>query len=162
LRPRSRFRRRGADWSAFDGGRAAVPLAAARAKARELHATVREGRDPLSERDADAAKAKAEAAKAQAAEVAFAQVADMFIAAHEASWRSSKHRQQWHNTLRDYVLPALGDLPVGTVDTGAVVKIIEPLWREKTETASRVRGRIESILDYAKARGGREGENAAR
>jgi hypothetical protein len=76
----------------------------------------------------------------------------MYIAAHEASWRSSKHPQQWRNTLRDYVLPVFGELPVATVDTGAVVKIIEPLWREKTETASRVRGRIESVLDYAKAR----------
>jgi hypothetical protein len=143
-------------------GRSAVSLAAARSRARELHAAVREGRDPLAERDAEAAKAKADAAKAEAAAMTFSDVADMYIAAHEAAWRNPKHRQQWHNTLRDYVLPVIGDLPVGSVDTGAVVKIIEPLWREKTETASRVRGRIESILDYAKARGWREGENPAR
>jgi integrase len=143
-------------------GRTAVSLSAARAKARELHAAVREGRDPLNERDSEAKKAKADAAKAEAAAMTFGNVADMYLAAHEQSWRNPKHRQQWHNTLRDYVLPAIGDLPVGSVDTGAVVKIIEPLWREKTETASRVRGRIESILDYAKARGWREGENPAR
>ena len=143
-------------------GRTAVPLSQARAKARQLHAAVREGRDPLAEREAEKAKAQADAAKAKAAAMTFVEVADMFLAAHEQSWRNPKHRQQWQNTLRDYVLPAIGDLPVGSVDTGAVMRIIEPLWREKTETASRVRGRIESILDYAKARGWREGENPAR
>src|SRR5262245_43520289 len=143
-------------------GRTAVKLAAARARARQLHAMVHEGRDPLAERDAEAAKAKADAAKAQAGAITFAQVADMYLAAHERGWRNPKHRQQWHNTLRDYVLPVLGNLPVGSVDIGAVVKIVEPLWREKTETASRVRGRIESILDYAKARGWRTAENPAR
>jgi integrase len=143
-------------------GRTAVKLAAARARARGLHAAVREGRDPLAERDAEAAKAKADAAKAQAGTITFSQVADMFLAAHERGWRNSKHRQQWTNTLRDYALPAIGDLPVASVDTGAVMKIIEPLWRAKTETASRLRGRIESILDYAKARGWRTAENPAR
>jgi integrase len=143
-------------------GRTAVPLSQARAKARQLHAAVREGRDPLAERDAERAKAQADAAKAKAAAMTFGEVADMYIAAHEQSWRSPKHRQQWHSTLRDYVLPAIGDLPVGSIDTGAVMKIIEPLWREKTETASRVRGRIEAVLDYAKARRWREGENPAR
>jgi hypothetical protein len=83
----------------------------------------------------------------------FREVADMYVAAHEAGWRSQKHIQLWHSTLRDYVLPAIGNLPVASVDTGAVIKIIEPVWRERTTTASRVRGRIESVLDYAKARG---------
>jgi integrase len=72
------------------------------------------------------------------------------------------HRGQWRNTLRDYVLPVIGGVAVAAVDTSAVIKIIEPLWLHRTETASRVRGRIESILDYAKARGWREGENPAR
>jgi integrase len=143
-------------------GRTAVSLSAARARASQLHAVVREGRDPLAEREAEKAKAQADTAKARAAAMTFGEVADMYMHAHEASWRSPKHRQQWHNTLRDYVLPAIGDLPVGSIDTGAVVKIIEPLWREKTETASRVRGRIEAVLDYAKARRWREGENPAR
>jgi integrase len=70
----------------------------------------------------------------------FAEVADMHVASHEAGWRSPRHRQQWRHSLRDYVLPAIGELPVSRVDTGAVMKIIEPLWREKTETASRLRG----------------------
>jgi integrase len=143
-------------------GRTAVSLVAARARARELHQAVGEGRDPLAEREAEAAKAKADAAKVQAGAMTFGAVAGMYVDAHEASWRSPKHRQQWHNTLRDYVLPVIGDLPVESVDRGAVLKILEPLWREKTETASRVRGRIETILDYATARGWREGENPAR
>ena len=143
-------------------GRAAVKLAQARVKARELHAIVREGRDPLAEREAAKAKRDADEAEAKAGAISFAQVTDMFLAAHERSWRNPKHRQQWRNTLRDYVLLAIGETPVGAVDTGAVTKIIEPLWRTKTETASRVRGRIEAVLDYAKARGWREGENPAR
>ena len=89
----------------------------------------------MGEREAEQAKRDADAAKAQAGAITFAQVADMFLDAHEASWRNPRHRQQWRNTLRDYVLSAIGDLPVGSVDTSAVVKIIEPLWREKTETA---------------------------
>jgi hypothetical protein len=87
-------------------GRTAVSLVAARARARELHQAVGEGRDPLAEREAEAAKAKADAAKVQAGAMTFGAVAGMYVDAHEASWRSPKHRQQWHNTLRDYVLPA--------------------------------------------------------
>jgi integrase len=143
-------------------GRTAVSLSQARAKATQLHSAVRDGRDPLAEREAEKARAQADAAKAIAAAMTFGEVADMYIAAHEAAWRSPKHHQQWRNTLSDYVLPAIGDLPVGSVDTGTVMKIIEPLWRFKTETASRVRGRIEAVLDYAKARRWRDGENPAR
>jgi integrase len=142
-------------------GRTAVSLSQVRARAKQLHAAVREGRDPLAERDAEKAKAKADTLRAQAATMTFAAVADFYIAAHEAAWRNPKHRQQWRNTLRDYVLPEIGALPVGEVDKGAVMQIIEPLWRDKTVTAARLRGRIERILDYAKARGWREGENPA-
>jgi integrase len=143
-------------------GRSAVSLSQARAKARQLHAAVREGKDPLTEREAEIAQAQADAAKAKAAAMTFGEVADMYIAAHEASWRSPKHRRQWRNTLDQYVRPVLGEMPVTYVDTSDVMRILEPLWREKTETASRVRGRIEAVLDYAKARRWREGENPAR
>jgi integrase len=143
-------------------GRTAIKLAQARMKARELHSIVREGRDPLAEREAEKAKKDADQTRARAEAMTFGEVADMVLAAHERSWRNPKHRQQWRNTLRDYVLPAIGGLPVGDVDTGAIMKIIEPLWLTKTETASRVRGRIEAILGYAKARGWREFENPAR
>jgi integrase len=143
-------------------GSAGVSLADARVKARKLHDMVREGFDPLLERDA-AREAKAALAKmAEIKRMTFRAVADAYIAAHEASWRNAKHRQQWTNTLETYAFPILGDLPVAEVDTGAVMRVLEPIWREKAETASRLRGRIESVLDYAKARGWRDGENAAR
>jgi integrase len=142
-------------------GRTAVSLAAARAKARELHEVVREGRDPLEERDAEAVKAKADAAKAQVAGITFAQVADMYIEAHEASW-TPRHRQQWRNTLEQYAMPVLSSIPVADVTTGEVIRILQPLWGEKTQSASQLRGRIEAVLDYAKARRWRERENAAR
>jgi len=143
-------------------GRTPVSLSQARARARQLHAGVREGHDPLAEREAEKAKAQADAAKAKAAAMTFGEAADMFLAAHEASWRNPKHHQQWCNTLNQYALPVLGEMPVTYIDTSDVMRILEPLWREKTETASRLRGRIERILDYAKARGWREGENPAR
>ena len=144
------------------GGPSAVSLADARVKARQLHDMAREGRDPLLERDAER---DARAARAKLAEIrlmTFRQVADAYIAAHEASWRNARHRQQWTNTLEAHAHPILGDLPVADVDTGAVMRVLEPIWHETPETASRVRGRIESILDYAKARGWRDAENPAR
>jgi integrase len=143
-------------------GASGVSLADARVKARKLHAAVREGFDPLLERDAER---EAKAALAKMTEIKlmrFRDVAAAYIAAHEASWRNAKHRQQWSNTLDAYAHPILGDLPVADVDTGAVMRVLEPIWREKAETASRLRGRIESVLDYAKARGWRDGENPAR
>jgi integrase len=137
-------------------GHNAVALADARDRARRLRDKVRDKTDPLDERKAAEAQAKADAAKAAAGAVTFRTAAVAYVKAHEAGWRNERHRQQWSGSLRDYVLPTLGDLPVAAVDTGAVMQIIEPLWGEKTETASRVRGRIESILDYAAARGWRD------
>ena len=84
------------------------------------------------------------------------------IAAHEVSWRNPKHRQQWRNTLATFALPILGKVPVAEVDVSSVIRVLEPIWRQKTETASRLRGRIEFVLDYATARGWRTGENPAR
>ncbi len=104
----------------------------------------------------------ARAENATLAGLTFAQVADAYIAAHKSSWRNPKHRQQWRNTLDTYAAPFLGKLPVAQVGVGEVMRVLEPLWREKTETASRLRGRIESVLDYATARGWRSGENPAR
>lgn len=141
-------------------GRNAVTLSQARAKARELHAMVHEGRDPLAERQTEKARAAADAAKVKVAAITFAEVADMYLAAHEAAW-SQKHYQQWRSTLRDYVLPVIGDMPVGSVDTSDVMRILEPLWRAKTVTAVRVRARIEAVCDYARARGWRASANPA-
>jgi Arm DNA-binding domain len=134
-----------------------VSLAKAReaaAKAREL---LREGKDPIEHRNAQRAAAKADASRG----VTFAAYAERFIAAREASWKNPVHRQQWRNTLRDYVHPILGQMPVVDVDTAAVLRVLQPIWNTKPETASRIRGRIESVLSAAKAEGLRVGENPA-
>lgn len=88
-------------------------------------------------------------------------MADEFIGRNEAAWRNAKHRQQWRNTLATYVYPTLGDLPVAAVDTGLIVQLLDPIWTDKPETASRVRGRIEAVLDAATVRGFRQGPNPA-
>jgi integrase len=92
----------------------------------------------------------------------FDECAAGYIKAHKESWHNAKHRQQWENTLATYVAPVFGTVAVGDVDVGMVMKVLEPLWSAKPETAGRVRGRIEAVLDWAKARGFREGENPAR
>jgi integrase len=137
-------------------------LATARQRARDLQELVRLGRDPLDERAAEEQAADEAAAQRTVASMTFREVAKLYVAAHEPAWRNSKHRQQWANTLETYVYPRIGDLVVSKVDTGAVTTVIEPIWRTVPETASRIRGRIEAVLDYAKARGWREGENPAR
>lgn len=141
---------------------AAVPLAEARSKAADLHKLVHAGVDPLDQRGADAAKAAAEAQEAAVRAITFRTVAERYLEAHDKSWRNSKHRQQWRNTLDTYAHPHFGDLAVGAVGTEHVLAALEPIWRTKPETATRVRGRIESILDYATARDWRHGENPAR
>lgn len=94
--------------------------------------------------------------------ITFDAAKDAYIEAHEPSWRNPKHRQQWRNTLDTYASPVLGAVPIQQIETGLVLKVIEPLWNKKPETAGRIRGRIEAILDWAKARGYRAGENPAR
>ena len=103
-------------------------------------------------------QAKLDAAKA----MTFEACAERYIAAHKAGWRNPKHAAQWPATLGTYVYPVFGALPVQAIDVGLVMKAIEPIWATKPETASRVRGRIESVLDWATARGYRQGENPAR
>jgi integrase len=87
---------------------------------------------------------------------------DKFIASHRAAWANDKHLRQWESTLKTYVTPVFGVLPVQNVDVALVLKALELIWTTRPETASRVRGRIERILDWAKARGFRQGENPAR
>src|SRR5262249_22805187 len=95
--------------------------------------------------------------------ITFKSCADAYIAAHRAGWRNAKHAAQWEATLATYAYPVLGGLPVQAIDTALVMKVIEPLWQTRTETASRLRGRIEVVLDWAKVRGYRNGaENPAR
>lgn len=143
-------------------GQGGMTLADARDKAAALRLKVKAGIDPLEERKSAAANALAAAQAAKVAGTTFRDVADAYIAANEGSWRNPKHRQQWRNTLDAYVYPVIGELPVSDVGTAHVLKILEPIWKSKAETAGRVRGRIETLLDSAKARGYREGENPAR
>jgi integrase len=134
-------------------GRTAVSLAEARAKAAEMYRLVKMGVDPLAERASRGSDAPAHS---------FREVAALYFDAHKASWRNATHRQQWQNTLGTYADPLIGHLPVEAIDTGHVMAVLEPIWRTKTETASRLRGRIELVLDYATARGWRTGDNPAR
>jgi integrase len=135
-----------------------VTLAGARAAARECREQLLAGLDPVEQRRAR----RASNALADAKAMTFDQCRDAYIAAHRASWRNVKHAKQWTATLTTYVTPVFGHLSVGAIDTGLVLKALEPMWAVKSETASRVRGRIEAILDWAKARGYRTGENPAR
>ena len=143
-------------------GPGAISLADARDLAAALRLKVKAGTDPLAERQQAAAKARADAQAAEVLGVTFRQAAEAHIAANEDGWRNAKHRQQWENTLSTYAYPVIGDLPVSEVDTPYVLEILEPIWKTKAETASRLRGRIETVLDSAKARGYRQGENPAR
>lgn len=140
----------------------AIKLTDARDAAAALRLQVKAGVDPLDARERATAEAAAAAQAAKVARHTFKAAAEAYICANEASWRNPKHRQQWRNTLDTYVYPVIGDLPVATVDTAHVLSILEPIWTKKAETASRVRGRIETVLDSAKARGFRQGENPAR
>lgn len=137
-------------------------LADARDRAAALRLKVKAGIDPLSERQEAEARAKAAGQASVAAIVTFKNAADAYIAANGDSWRNAKHRQQWENTLATYAYPVIGCMPVADVDTPHVLRILEPIWKAKAETASRLRGRIETVLDSAKARGYRQGENPAR
>lgn len=143
-------------------GKRAVTLKDARAKAAELNTLVKSGIDPLAQREAEAVAEKAATQAAQARAKTFRDVAALYIAAHEAGWRNPKHRAQWASTLEAYAYPHMGDLPMGDVETAHVMAALEPIWRSKPETATRLRGRIEAVIDYAKARGWRTGENPAR
>jgi integrase len=135
-----------------------IGLSEARTKAFEYRRLVVAGIDPIEQRNGARAAARVEAART----ITFDDCRTAYIASHEASWKNAKHRQQWTNTLQTYASPVFGKLPVSAVDTGLVMRAIEPIWSTKPETAGRLRGRIEALLDWAKVRGYREGENPAR
>jgi len=135
-----------------------ISLSDAREKATECRKLVLDKLDPIEARKVRNLAEQVEAAKA----MTFEQCAKAFIEAHKAGWKNAKHGDQWRNTLKQYVYPEFGNLPVSAIDTGLVLKAIEPIWKTKTETASRIRGRVESILDWATVRNYRQGENPAR
>ena len=135
-----------------------VSLAEARAKAAEARKLRAAGIDPIKAREAEINKANLESAKA----ISFKIAAGQYIKAHKPGWRNARHAAQWDSTLETYVYPVLGDLPVQGIDVALVMKVLEPIWTRNTETASRIRGRIEAVLDWASARGYRLGDNPAR
>jgi integrase len=133
-------------------------LQEARARAMDARRKRHEGIDPIAARRAERARLRLDAAKA----ITFRECAESYVTSHRAGWRNAKHASQWGATLATYAYPVIGALPVQAVDTGLVLKVLEPIWTEKPETAGRLRGRLESILDYATVRGWRDGENPAR
>lgn len=140
------------------GGYPGISLGDARDAADDCRKLRKKGMDPIEHKRKELAASKLNKAKS----ITFQQCATMFIDSHKAGWKNPKHEMYWRNTLKTYAYPVIGDLSVQNVDTGLVLAVIEPIWFTKTETASRVRQRIENILDWAKARGYREGENPAR
>jgi integrase len=137
------------------GSLTTIGLAEARERSRALRIKRLDGVDPLEER-------RAARAKPAVRVMTFDEAASAFLAEREGLWRNERHRRQWYSTLRDYVSPTIGQLAVNQVETKHVTAVLDPLWFSRPETGSRVRGRIESVLDWAKLRGHRDGENPAR
>ena len=135
-----------------------VTLKTARQKAADARTTVAEGLDPIIAREQELAKRRAKEDQA----VTFSDCANSYIEVHSPSWQNSKHRQQWSNTLATYANPIIGDLKVCDVSQQDILNILQPIWTTKTETATRVRQRLEKVIDYAITSGARTGENPAR
>ncbi len=134
-----------------------VSLAQAREKAAEARDLIAKGIDPIEQKKAVLSALKAKQAK----EISFKQCALEYIETHSSSWKNAKHGQQWHNTLTTYAFPVIGDLFVADVEQQHILKILKPIWTDKTETAKRLRGRLEAILDWAAVHGYREKDNPA-
>lgn len=140
------------------GGYPDVPLTQAKEDARAARTKIRAGIDPIEE--ARAAKSALKAS--QTAMLTFKQCAEAYIEAHKAGWKNEKHQKQWTSTLETYVYPKIGNVLVRDVELPQVLAVLEPIWKTKTETATRVRGRVESVLDWATARNYRTTLNPAR
>lgn len=144
-----RYSRSGSSHEISLGPTYAKTLAEARAEAEALRVARYKGADPVQERR----KGKVPT---------FSDCASEYIEANRAGWKNEKHAGQWQATLDTYAGPIFGSRPVSDVDTGLVLKALEPIWTEKAETASRLRGRIEAVLDWATVKGYRTGENPSR
>lgn len=140
------------------GGYPDVTLAQAKELARTARIKLAQGIDPIAERREEWRKLIAEVAAA----VTFKEAARRYIDSQESTWQNDKHVQQWRNTIETYAAPKIGQLPVKDITLADVLSVLEPIWRNKTETASRLRGRIESIIDWAIAKGYRTESNPAR
>lgn len=135
-----------------------VSLAEARAAALECRKLLLAGIDPIAHRDSERAAKVAASAKS----MTFEQAAGAYIAAHRAEWRSQQHAAEWPSSLRKHIYPTLAKIDVGAIDTALVIKALQPIWSTVPETASRLRGRIEMILDWSTVAGLRQGDNPAR
>jgi hypothetical protein len=161
-----RFKRNGRARDMGLGGLSAVSLGTARKMAKKAREDLAEGHDPIEARDQRTREALAKEGAPN-----FKECAEQLISSHEVGWRNAKHRQQWRNTLATYAYPLIGGKPITAIDTDLVLNVLRqpvkhqgkstPLWNTKTETASRLRGRIEAVLSWAKAKGLRAGENPA-
>lgn len=135
-----------------------VSLAEARTKAADCRKLLLARVDPIEARNAEAASKALDAARS----ITFAKCGEAYIKAHKAGWKNAKHVDQWTNTLETYCGPIVGSLPVQAVDTSLVLKVLEPIWTEKPETASRLRARIEKVLNWATVSSYRSSDNPAR
>ncbi|WP_417473435.1 tyrosine-type recombinase/integrase [Luteimonas mephitis] len=149
-----RYKRNGRARELGLGALLTTPLAAARKKAEEMRLTLGAGLEPVATRDA--------ARAAAASRMTFADCATAYIAAHKDGWSNPKHADQWTATLDTYANPVFGKADVSAVDTAMIVRALKPIWTEKTETASRLRGRIERVLAWATTADYRKGDNPAR
>jgi integrase len=149
------------------GSARTVSLREARERAKGVRSKIFEGMDPIADRKAARGRAKLEAAKA----MTFKECADKYIEANRPSWKNETHAAQWFASFNETkrgtlkfpaATEAINDLPIAAIDTALILKVLEPLWTKTPESASRIRGRIEAVLDWAKVRGYREGENPAR
>lgn len=152
-----RYRRDGKEREMGLGSLNTYSLAEARKRAKLQRQILDDGNDPLAFKRA----VKLERKMAEANLITFDKAAETYIASFKTSWKNAKHADQWVNTLATYASPVIGDMPVADVSTALVMRILSPIWAEKTETASRVRGRIEKILGWAKTQGYRTGDNPA-
>lgn len=147
------------------GSASVVPATEARAEAAKLKDSVKRGKDPLEKRIAEQNEAKlAEQSRVRETEMrsaTFRVATERHLAMNESGWRNAKHRQQWANTLTAYAFPTIGDLPVQEITAQHVIDVLAPIWATVPETASRVRMRIEAVLNSAKVMGWRSGENPA-
>ena len=136
-------------------------LAEARKRAKAAHQLLADGIDPIEQRAAEQ-RATAATAHATSRVPTFGKAADLYIETHESSWKNAKHLYQWHHTIDSFAKPIIGALPVNAIDTDWVLRVLQPIWATKTETATRLRGRIEKILDWARVLKYRTGDNPAK
>ena len=140
------------------GSTNAVSLAEARTTAIECKRLLRDGIDPINDRKERLFKTKAEKKDA----LTFKHCAKEYLKAHSASWKSDRHAEIWASSVKRYAEPVIGEMPINLVDHGHIMRVLDPIWRTKTETAKKLRGRLESILDWATVQDYRKGENPAR